>query len=196
MGKCNLLGMNLYICVCVYNRCLEDVQCQIFFSVNYLALLNIVLLDRLVVVQHLRFLKFLVADALVMVYKSVLWDWRNSACNLLIPLRVVVILCSYLHTLHVYLNSILFLCYLQPIIFFSGLIFILSCYVNRCFTSGLFVSVLTTTTEYAHQFFLPQLCMRIGSYYHNCVCTSHSFHAGLTLHPSLSPAFQNPNKTL
>ena len=78
MGKCNLLLMNLYICVCVYNRCLEDVQCQIFFSVNYLPLLNIVLLDRLVVVQHLRFLKFLVADVFVMVYKSVLWVWRNS----------------------------------------------------------------------------------------------------------------------
>jgi hypothetical protein len=125
MGKCNLLGMNQYICiyicvcVCVYNRCLEDVQCQIFFSVNYLPLLNIVLLDRLVVVQHLRFLKFLVADVFVMVYKSVLWVWRNSVWNLLIPLRAVVILCSYLHTLHVYLNSILFLCYLQPIIFFQ-----------------------------------------------------------------------------
>ena len=34
----------------------------------------------------------------------------------------------------------------------SGLILILSCYINRCFTRGLFVSVLTTTTVYAHLF--------------------------------------------
>jgi hypothetical protein len=84
-----------------------------------------------------------------MMYKILLWGRRNSVCNLPISLRAVLILSSYLHTFHLYLTSILLLCCLHPIMS-SGLITILSCYVNRCLTRGLFASVLPSTTVYPH----------------------------------------------
>jgi len=137
----------------IYINCLEDVQCQIFFSVNYLPLMSIVLLDKLVVVQQFRFLKFWVTVVFIMVYKSLLWDGRNSVCNLLVSLRAILISTYYLHTLHlhIYIFKIHYIIVLStPHLISSGLILILSCYINRCLTRGLFASVFTTTTVYAH----------------------------------------------
>jgi len=47
----------------------------------------------------------------------------------------------------------------------SGLIFILSCYINRRLTRGLFASVFTTTTVYAHLIPFMQV-----------TCPTHLFH--------------------
>lgn len=129
----------------MYINCLKCVQCQIYFSVNCLPLMIIVLLDKLVVVQQIRFLKFWVTVVFIMVYKSLLWDQRKSVCNLLISLggNFNIIFLSTHSPYILRIHSITMLSTHHHISW--GLILILSLYVIRCLIRGLFASVLTTT---------------------------------------------------
>jgi hypothetical protein len=54
----------------MYINCLKCVQCQIYFSVNYLPLMIVILLDKLVVVQQIRFLKFWVTVVFITVLQE------------------------------------------------------------------------------------------------------------------------------